>query len=342
MADLSSPKCGPGTVLSPGMLADLERLCPGGVLYDVALSEISRWRIGGTAALILRPTDVEQLAGLRSYFATMGLRHVVIGATSNLLFSDDGLTVPCIQIGGQLSEVRIGSDQVEAEAGTWVPGLARRLMQAGLTGGAHICGIPGTLGGLVCMNGGSQRKGIGSAVEEVLSVSPDGRMIRRNQDACGFAYRTSVFQTNGEVIASARLRFTAGADRGAIRREMLAILGDRRRKFPQKQPNCGSVFKSNPAMYAEVGPPGAIIERLGFKGRREGGALVSPHHGNFIVNEGGARARDVLRLITEIRSRVVQETGYTMDAEALFVTPEGNVMATDHVPPELFASIQGA
>lgn len=325
-------------LLSPTILNDLERLCPGGVLRDVALSDVSRWRIGGRANTILRPANAAQLAQLREYFADHEIPHLVIGATSNLLFSDAGLFVPCIQIGGQLSDIHITDGLVEAEAGAWVPGLARRIMQASLTGAEHICGIPGTLGGLICMNGGSQRKGIGSAVVEVVSVDRTGQIIRRDQEACGFAYRTSIFQTSSEVIVSASLRLEPGRDKREIRREMLEIMGNRRRKFPQKQPNCGSVFKSNPAMYAEVGPPGAVIERLGFKGQRIGDALVSPHHANFIVNDGKARARDVLQLIAIIRNRVLEETGYTMDAEALFVTSTGGVIPADHVPASLISS----
>ena len=104
---------------------------------------------------------------------------------------------------------------------------------------------------------------------------------------------------------------------------MLAIMADRRRKFPQKEPNCGSVFKSNPAMYDDVGPPGAAIERLGFKGRRIGGALCSPHHANFVVNTGAATARDTLALITEIRDAVLAATGYEMEVEARYVSRDG-------------------
>ena len=107
---------------------------------------------------------------------------------------------------------------------------------------------------------------------------------------------------------------------------MKEILASRRRKFPQKLPNCGSVFVSNPAMYADYGPPGAMIEKLGFKGRRVGDALVSPHHANFIVNAGRATARDTLALIAEIRETVRRETGYAMDVEARYVTEAGAVV----------------
>lgn len=317
------------------LVSELERLCPGGVLRDVPLAAISQWRIGGRADLILRPGSAGELARLRAWFHERGLPHLVIGATTNLLFADAGLRVPCLQIGARMSRISAGSEagEIEVEAGAWVPGLARRIMQMGLTGAEHICGIPGTLGGLVCMNGGSQRKGIGSSILSVEAIDPEGRRIRRETAECGFAYRRSVFQENGEIVASARLRFVP-ADRGEVRREMLAILGDRRRKFPRKTPNCGSVFKSNPAMYDEIGPPGAAIERLGFKGRRIGAAQVAPLHANFIVNTGGAQAADVLALIREVRSAVLESTGYAMETEALFVGPWGQIAPADRIAPD--------
>lgn len=312
-------------------LAELNRLCPGGVVQDVDLSAISKWRIGGQADLVLRPASTAEVAALMRWFKAQGIRPVVIGLTSNLLFDDAGLRVPCIQIGARMGQVAIEEEQVRAQAGAWVPGLARRLMQAGLGGAEHICGIPGTLGGLICMNGGSQRKGIGSSLLEVESVTPEGAVRSRPAEESGFGYRRSVYQTNGEIITAATLLFTR-RPRAEMRAEMRAILADRRRKFPRKEPSCGSVFKSNPAMYAEIGPPGSVIERLGFKGMRVGGALVSPRHANFIVNAGGARAADVLTLIARIGEAVEAMTGYRMEAEVLQVKSSGVILPIPACP----------
>lgn len=323
-----------------GSLADrLEAEFPGAVLQGVSLAAISRWRIGGTADLVVRPRSVEELCRLRAWIAAQGLDHVVIGATSNLLFADEGLRAIAVQIGPDFGGVRLAGNRIIAGAGVWVPGLARAAMQAGLTGIEHTCGIPGTLGGLVCMNGGSQRHGIGEALIEVTSVDAAGTLRRRSVEDCGFAYRRSIFQENGEIVVEAVLELipVAGADlsadrataRSGIRRRMLQIMGDRRRKFPHRTPNCGSVFVSNPAMYAEYGPPGAVIEKLGFKGRRIGGAEVSPLHANFIVNTGAARAADVLALIAGIKSAVHRETGYDMEVEARFVRPSGAMLPAD-------------
>ena len=264
------------------------------------------------------------------WFGERNIRPLVIGLTSNLLFDDAGLRVPCIQIGQRIADLRIDGTRVDAGAGVWVPGLARRLMQAGLGGGEHICGIPGTLGGLICMNGGSQRKGIGSSVISVESVDQLGQIRSRSDSECEFAYRQSVFQSNGEIITRCLLHFSP-RPMHEIRSDMRAILAERRRKFPRKEPNCGSVFKSNPAMYADIGPPGAAIERLGFKGQRVGGALVSPHHANFIVNTGGATASDVLKLITRIDRAVENATGYKMEAEACFVAYDGKIAPANRV-----------
>lgn len=316
--------------LNEAAIAELGRLCPGGVARGVDLSAVSQWRIGGQADLFLRPCSTTEVAALMRWFTARGIRPVVIGLTSNLLFDDAGLRVPCIQIGARMGRVSVDGERVRSQAGTWVPGLARRLMQAGLGGAEHICGIPGTLGGLVCMNGGSQRKGIASSLLAVESVTPEGEIRFRPLQDCGFGYRQSVFQSNGEIITAATMRFTL-RPRGEIRTEMCSILANRRQKFPRKEPNCGSVFKSNPAMYAEIGPPGAAIERLGFKGKRVGGALISPLHANFIVNTGGATAADVLTLIARIADAVEAATGYRMEAEACFVREDGFLCPADTI-----------
>lgn len=176
------------------------------------------------------------------------------------------------------------------------------------------------------MNGGSQRKGIGSAVVTVHSVDRKGIIHQRSAEDCAFAYRQSVFQTNGEIITACHPHLAPRP-----RAEMRAILADRRRKFPRKEPNCGSVFKSNPAMYAKIDPPVAASEQPDFQGRRIGGALVSPRHANFIVNTAGARAQDVLTLIARIAEEVQEATGYRMEAEAIFVRADGRLQPADTV-----------
>lgn len=316
--------------MTPEALAALERICPGGVTTEENLSQLSQWKVGGTADLVLRPGSTQEVAALRAHFAALGITPLVIGSTTNLLFSDEGLRVPCICIGSRMAALEIDGGDVRVGAGHWVPHLARRLMQAGLTGLEHTSGIPGTLGGLVCMNGGSQRKGVGDHVVRVDSVDAQGSIRTRCQAELGFSYRNSIFHEAGEIITSTQLRLAHG-NPAEIRREMLRILVSRSRKFPRKQPNCGSTFVSDPALYVKYGPPGAIIERLGFKGYKVGGAEVSNQHANFIVNTGQATAHDILTVIRNINVAVEQNTGRALLAEVRYVRPDGTTAPANEV-----------
>jgi UDP-N-acetylmuramate dehydrogenase len=253
--------------------------------------------VGGSADIIIEPESVSQLCSLRHYLKTNDIPSLVIGDTSNLLFSDAGLRAVCIRISRRMAHMKIDGNIVESEAGIWVPLFARKIMQSALTGAEHICGIPGTLGGLICMNGGSKRNGIGSSVLNVTVVDPAGDCLILDVKECGFSYRDSVFLNNKSVIAKAVLKFDFAENSTIVRQKMLEILKERRCKFPYDQPNCGSVFKSNPSMYKEVGSPGEVIERIGLKGLRIGDAIVSKQHANFILNCGKARAYDILCLI---------------------------------------------
>lgn len=309
--------------ISDSLKRDLSKRYEGSIHFDVSLAEISRWKIGGIADVVISPRNTEELAELRAWLYSNNLPSVVIGATSNLLFADEGLHAMVIQIGSDFSDLVIERNRVVAQSGLWVPGLARKAMQAGLSGLEHTCGIPGTLGGLVYMNGGSQRKGIGNNITYVKSIDERGQVVIRTSSECKFAYRSSIFQNLNEVIVEVGLELDWADDKNNVRKDMLSIIRSRRKKFPQKLPNCGSVFVSHPKMYELVGPPGRAIEECGLKGLSEGNAQVSMIHANFIVNNGGATAEDVLHLIRTVGRKVYAETGFVMLVEARYVSPEG-------------------
>lgn len=313
-------------VVSPAQLAELQILLPGRVRTNVPLSKLSRWKIGGEADVVVTPATAADLATVKAWLCENELPSVVIGSTSNLLFDDAGLRAIMIHMTPAFGKAVVSGHQICVEAGAWVPGLARLAMKSGLAGLEHTCGIPGTVGGLVYMNGGSQRKGIGDCVMTVDSISSEGKSITRSKEECNFEYRKSVFQDSAETISSVTLKLHPRPN-NEIRREMLAILKSRRNKFPQKEPNCGSVFVSNPQMYDAYGPPGQIIENLGLKGVRVGGALVSPLHANFIINDGTAKAEDVLALISRIKDSVLRSTGYDMAVEAKYVSQTGEIVS---------------
>lgn len=305
-------------------LEELAALDIGDRVFNALLSEHSSWQIGGPADLLIEPSSPEQVATVIRYARQHDVPLIVVGQGTNLLFADEGLRGIVLKIGSNLADLSIDANRIIAGAGLWVPQLARQSMLAGLTGLEHTIGIPGTLGGLVMMNGGSHRKGVGENVTRVRVVNQSGELLELSQVDCEFSYRYSALQGSDLVVVEVELQ-CASADPKQIRRDMVADLRERRNKFPRKLPNCGSVFLSTPEMHASVGPPGKIIEMAGLKGARIGQAEVSEQHANFIVNLGGATARNVLALIDLIRQTVQAEIGFDLKCEVRYVDPQGEI-----------------
>ncbi|GAA1159450.1 UDP-N-acetylmuramate dehydrogenase [Nesterenkonia sandarakina] len=325
------------TSLADSLLRRLRQAVPGGVQVSVNLSSFSRWRIGGPADALVEPTNRHEVAGVLQLLESTGTPYCVVGETSNLLFDSRGLRGVIVRIAARMSGISFDGRDVVVKAGTSVPELARAAGAKGLSGIEHTVGIPGTLGGLVIMNGGSQRKGIGSSVAWVRYVDRVGTLIELSREDCEFSYRSSALQRLGGVVTEVGLRLDRG-NTDEIEAEMDEIVASRQARFPEDAPNCGSTFLSNPAMYSSVGPPGKAIDDAGLRGTQIGGAQISPKHSNFINNVGGATSDDVLALVGLVRGAVLERTGFRMDAEARYVSPDGKVTAAHTVSDDRAAS----
>jgi len=315
-------------IITDKLIRSLNKICPNRVKTNQYLSDISSWRIGGVADCIVEPAGVEELQNVIKLAREEKIPTVVFGAATNLLFADEGLRALGICIGKHMSQVIIRGNTVVAQAGAWVPLLARKVGNAGLAGCEHIVGIPGTIGGLVYMNGGSKRKNIGANVQSVTGIDFDGKVFEMTCSECKFSYRSSVFQqeTTQKIITKVTMQFHEKGNPSEIRRRMLDILAERRKKFPKEHPNCGSVFLSDPNVYQQYGAPGLVIEECGLKGLRMGGAEISTKHANFIVNIGGATAQDVLELIKYIQAIVYEKTGLLIRSEVRYVSECGIIL----------------
>lgn len=308
-------------------LADhLAGLSPGRVRTDVPLSTLGTWRIGGPADAVIEPQSLEELQMVLTVLTEEDCPFVVIGAGSNILFDDSGVRGAVIRLGAGFSQLEIEpTGAVRAGAALWVPRFVRSVTNAGFGGCEHAIGIPGSLGGLVVMNGGSMGKAIGDKLRQVTVVDPTGAVRHLGKDECGFGYRGSNLRQAGSIVVEASFSYEP-VDPDEARRTMLGLLRDRRRKFPRKTPNCGSVFLSDPDHYALVGAPGKAIESAGLKGRSCGGAEVTTLHANFIANTGKATSADVLQLIKEVREAVQAHSGVLMRSEVLYLSPEAELM----------------
>jgi len=294
------------------------------VFRNEPLSHHCTWRIGGPADLLVEPSSETQIREILVFCRAKNIPYIVIGKGSNLLFDDAGLRGIVVKLDKHFSSVSVREDIIVAQSGVFVPKLARLARRHGLSGLEHTVGIPGNLWGLLIMNGGSQRQNIGSCVKHVWGIDTRGKVKVLNNDACFFEYRKSIFQSLKVVITKVELKLKKKCNK-AIRQDMLSVLRSRRDKFPRKEPNCGSVFKSDPELYETVGPPGKVIEEIGLKGFTIGDAEISRRHANFIINNGGATSKDVLLLIREIKSRVVKRFPVNLICEVIFVDTEGRL-----------------
>ena len=299
----------------------------GFIMYDAPLADYSTWRIGGPADVLIEPTDAAQVSRVRAYAAEYAIPVIVVGDGSNVLFADEGFRGIVVHVGRVMSAVCVDGERIHAQAGVAVPRLARTAAAVGLGGIEHTSGIPGSLGGLVAMNGGSLRQNIGDVIENVRCLDEAGTAMELTPADCAFSYRYSIFLDKPWIVTDVVLKLQR-QERQIIRERMLAILRERRHKYPRRTPNCGSVFKSDAELHARCGPPGWIIEQTGLKGLRLGGAQVSEQHANFILNTGGATAADVLELIATIRQQVHEKMGVWLECEVRYIRPEGPIIQT--------------
>lgn len=286
---------------------------PAGLREAVLLRDFTTWRVGGPAEWFAEPEDQEEFIALVLWAAAAGVPLRCLGAGSNLLIADEGLSGLTLCIRRlQGSRVEADSDWVEAEAGEPIPTLARKVARAGLHGLEWAVGIPGTVGGAVVMNAGAQGGCTAEWLHSVRVLDPSGSGPPFTLDSreLDFAYRHSRLQQEPLLVLSARFRLERGHDPAVITARTSANLQSRTSSQPYHQPSCGSVFR-NP----EPRKAGQLIEALGLKGFSIGGAQVSPIHANFIVNTGEATAGQIDDLIREVQGRVHRGHGIELHPE---------------------------
>jgi UDP-N-acetylmuramate dehydrogenase len=279
----------------------------------VDLRDFTTWRVGGPAQWFAEPSEQASLLSLVAWAQERGLPLRCIGAGSNLLVADGGLS------GLTLCNRRLQGSQldpqegwVEAQAGEPIPTLARKAARQGLQGLEWAVGIPGTVGGAVVMNAGAQGGCTADWLHSIQVIDPerpDQPFVLEARDLA-FAYRHSRLQDETLLVLSARFRLSPGHDPAAITATTSANLHSRTKSQPYQQPSCGSVFR-NP----EPRKAGQLIEELGLKGLSVGGAQVSPLHANFIVNTGAATAADIDTLVGLVQDKVLGKYGILLHPE---------------------------
>jgi UDP-N-acetylmuramate dehydrogenase len=262
--------------------------------------------VGGPAALMAFPRSPEELRGTLALRAELDTPHRVLGGGSNLVASDEGLDELVINTEG-LAKVTLHDDQrVTAEGGANLIRAVVRACRAGLAGLQSAVGIPGSVGGAAVMNAGAYGFSISDVMTDIVVYDENGVRMQP-PDGWRFHYRGSSIP-EGAAVAEISVQLRPG-DPEQLGNEIRELQLQRTRSQPVGR-NAGCVFK-NPA----GGHAGRLIDELGLKGTRIGGAVVSPKHANFVVNDGAASGQDVIDLLDLVRERVRRDAGVELELE---------------------------
>lgn len=293
--------------------AALEAKLPDSVTRGASVADLTTYRVGGPAAVLVRAADEPALHAVAEVLAGRELPVLVVGRGSNLLVADRGFPGVAVVLEGTFEQLQVDAAEhvVRAGGGVPLPVVARRAAAAGIGGLEFLVGIPGSVGGAVRMNAGGHgretREVLGRAWLFDLLGGGDERVELRDAASLALGYRHS---NVGSSTVVTRAELAGGADDPAACEERIAEVVRWRRERQPGGSNAGSVFRNPPGDSA-----GRLIDAAGLKGFRVGGAVVSPKHANFFQAEQGATADDVAGLVDAVQARVATETGISLEPE---------------------------
>lgn len=283
------------------------------VLFDEKMSEHTTFRIGGRADAFVNVSGALEIEKVIHFCRDTDTPYMIMGNGSNMLVSDSGIRGVVIHIGKNMSKCRIEGETVFAEAGILMSNLAKKILEESLTGFEFAAGIPGTLGGGIYMNAGAYGGELKDIIESVTFICPDGLIKTETADKLDFSYRHSKFCEGGYTILSCKLKLKKG-NYDDIKARMADLATRRAEKQPLSFPSAGSTFKRPEGHFA-----GKLIQDAGLMGYSIGGAMVSDKHAGFVVNKGGATAKDVTDLIEYIQKTVMEKFGVYLEPEVRLI-----------------------
>lgn len=298
-------------------ILELEKNGVGKIEKDVFLSRYTTYRAGGLARCIVYPKNADSLISVIKIARKNKVSYKILGNGSNLLFSDRPYEGILIKL-SEFNELEFfGRNKVRVGAGYSLVKLSLAAAKKGLTGLEFASGIPGTIGGAVFMNAGAYKSDMGYVVQQVKVLTPSLKIITLENKEMNFHYRTSFLQKHpGYICLEVVIRLQKG-ERSAIEQ----VIRDRRKRRvlsqPLEYPSAGSVFRNPGDKFA-----GQLIEQLGLKGLKKGGAMVSDKHANFVINKNNASSKDIKELIDYVHDRVKEEYDIDLKIEQEFVNWE--------------------
>jgi UDP-N-acetylmuramate dehydrogenase len=315
----------PRSQLDPAARRALRELLGEGVRFDEPMRRHTTLKIGGPADAYAAPASLDEVSALARWCAAAGVPITVVGGGSNLLVRDGGVRGVVLGTGRLRGLALIAPTTIRVEAGVSTGKVLSLALKHELGGIEFLGGVPGSVGGGMIMNAGTYLGEFKDVTTWVDSVQlADGEVIRRDNAACGFRYRASDLPAS-EVVVAAELALRP-RPRAEIEAEVKALRKRRAEREPKKVASNGSTFKNPPGDFA-----GRLIEVAGCKGWREGDAVCSPVHANWLVNTGRATGAELTRLIERVRDEVLRVHGIALELEVKIIGEPGPGEAALHL-----------
>lgn len=282
---------------------------PEAVRVGVPMSELTTFRIGGPAAVVVEPATADEAAQVLGACHAAGAEVRVLGLGSDLLVSDAGVDAVVVRLAQRFSGIKVQGTKLVVDAGASNEQVAQTALAAGLAGYEFASGIPGTIGGAAIMNAGAYGGEFRDVCCGLTCATPDGRIVEVTAWQACWGYRHSMMGDVGWTVLGAVLQLRPDSA-ATIRARMDDLAARRAEKQPLDMPSAGSTFKRPAGYFA-----GKLIQDAGLRGFSVGGAQVSQKHTGFVVNAGGATAADVRELIAQVQQRVFENEGVRLDPE---------------------------
>ena len=286
----------------------------GQAIYDYPLSALTTFKIGGVARAVVYVHQEDNLLELISYLERIGCSYFILGKGSNVLAPDKGYDGVIIKwtSADYTWETKGNHVILNVGAGMKIAKLLNLCLQRGWEGLSFLAGIPGTIGGAVAVNAGAFSKSIGEKVRRIKLFLPSKKVEWLDWDQTRYAYRFADIPSGGIVLrAELKLKPSYPA---VVQAQIKGFFLHKKQTQPLFLPSAGCIFKNPPQERA-----GFLIDKAGLKGKRIGGACISPKHANFIVNTGQAKAADVLALMEFVQEKIEKETGIFLEPEIKFI-----------------------
>ncbi|MCS7253613.1 MAG: UDP-N-acetylmuramate dehydrogenase [Armatimonadota bacterium] len=304
------------SLLTEEMKMQLTKLLLTKPLFDEPIAFHTTIKVGGPADALVTIHRLDELLRLLSFSREHRLPLFVLGGGSNIIVRDGGIRGIVVRLNGEFTKVSFNGAVVRAGGGASLYRLVNMAADMGLSGLEPVVGVPGTVGGAIVSNAGTAVEFIGDRVLSVHLLGEDGTQIEVDGKAILFGYRYSNVLDFGKFILAATLELKPSSP-GRVRKSVEKLLEHRRRTQPINMPSAGCIFKNPPNEHA-----GKLIDMAKLKGFRCGRAQVSEVHANFIINLGGATAREVIELIEIVRKAVYERFGVMLEYEVQIIGEE--------------------